>query len=177
MGRRLVSGLFLTRAWELFKRPVLSVYLNILLRSLGAESLRFVDETIDAGYATYRTLATLRVPVESLFPVQVGRGPVPISSTPHFSFVRGHLGHEGAGWNKGDWNRYMTHEPASNVAAVAQRQERFERLIEAIMVYQPMCSSWLRSTQVFGNSRLSMVFIEPQLWQPVNRVLECPAAW
>ena len=84
MQRRLMSGCFLTRAWDRVKRPVLSVYLTVLRRSLGAESLRFVDETIDAGYATYRTLATVRVPVESLFPVQVGRGPVPISSTPHF---------------------------------------------------------------------------------------------
>ena len=177
MERRLMPDSFLVRSWGRVKRPVLSVYLAAFSRLLRAESLQFVDETIDAGYATYRTLARVRVPAESLFPVQVGRGPVPISSTPHFSFVKARLGHEGAGWNKGDWNRYMTHEPASNVAAVAQRQERFERLIEAIMVYQPMCSSWLRSTQVFGNSRLSMVFIEPQLWQPVNRVLECPAAW
>ena len=121
---------FLVRSWGRVKRPVLSVYLAAFSRLLRAESLQFVDETIDAGYATYRTLAIVRVPAESLFPVQVGRGPVPISSTPHFSFVRAHLGHEGAGWKKDDWKRYMTHESASNVAAVAQCQERFERLIE-----------------------------------------------
>ena len=46
--------------------------------------------------------------------------------------MKSHLGHGGAGWNKDDWKRYMTHESASNVAAVAQRQERFERLIEEI---------------------------------------------
>ena len=94
---------FLVRSWGRVKRPVLSVYLAAFSRLLRAESLRFADETIDAGYATYRTLATFRVPVESLFPVQVGRGPVPISSTPHFSFVKARLGHEGAGWNKDDW--------------------------------------------------------------------------
>ena len=105
MQRRLMSDLFLARAWGRVKRPVLSVYLAVLRRSLGAESLRFVDETIDDGYATYRTLAILDVPIESLFPVQVGRGPVPISSTPHFSFVKAHLGHEGAGWNKNDWKK------------------------------------------------------------------------
>ena len=123
---------FLVRSWGRVKRPVLSVYLAAFSRLLRAESLQFVDETIDAGYATYRTLARVRVPAESLFPVQVGRGPVPISSTPHFSFVKARLGHEGAGWNKDDWKRYMTHESASNVAAVAQRQERCERLIEEI---------------------------------------------
>ena len=79
-------------------------------RWLGAESLRFVDDQIDAGYATYRTLAILDVPIESLFPVQLGRGPVPITSTPHFSFVKAHLGHEGAGWNKNDWTKYMTQD-------------------------------------------------------------------
>jgi len=96
---------FLARAWGRVKRPVLTFYLAAFSRLLRVESLQFVDETIDAGYATYRTLAIVRVPAESLFPVQVGCGPVPISSTPHFSFVRAHLGHEGAGWNKDDWKR------------------------------------------------------------------------
>jgi hypothetical protein len=97
-----------------------------------AEGLRFVDETVDAGYATYRTLATVRVPVESLFPVQVGRGPVPISETPHFSFVKAHVGHQGADWNKNDWMSYMAHESASPAAAIAKRQARFEKLIDEI---------------------------------------------
>ena len=132
MQRRLMSGCFLTRAWDRVKRPVLSVYLTVLRRSLAAESLRFVDETIDAGYATYRTLATVRVPVETLFPVQVGLGPVSISSTPHFSFVKAHLGHEGAGWNKNDWKKYMTDESSSPPSSLAPRQGRFERLIDEI---------------------------------------------
>jgi len=132
MMRRLSSGRFLTRAWDRFKRPVLSVYLIVLRRSVGAEGLSFVDETIDAGYATYRTLARVHVLVDSLFPVQVGRGSVPISNTPHFSFVKAHLGHEGAGWNKDDWKKYVTHESDSNSAAVSQRQERFEKLMDEI---------------------------------------------
>ena len=127
-----MSGRFLTRAWNRLQRPVSCVYLTVLRRSLRAESLRFVDETIDAGYATYRTLATVRAPVESLFPVQVGLGPVSISSTPHFSFVKAHLGHERAGWNKNDWKRYMINESSSPPGSVEPRQERFERLINHI---------------------------------------------
>ena len=123
---------FLVRSWCRVRPPVLSVYLAALSRLLRAESLQFVDEAIDAGYAAYRTLARVRVPVESLLPVHVGRGPVSILSSPHFSFVKAHLGRVGARWNKNSWERYMTHESASNVAAVAQRQERFERLIEEI---------------------------------------------
>jgi len=46
--------------------------------------------------------------------------------------VKAHLGHEGAGWNKNDWKKYMTQESASSVSAVAQRQGRFERLIDEI---------------------------------------------
>ena len=110
---------FVTALWESIKRPVLALSLVVFQRWLGAERVHFVDDYIDAGYATYRTLATVRVPVETLFPVQVGRGPVPISSTPHFSFVRAHLGHEGAGWNKNDWKKYMTQGSASSVSAVA----------------------------------------------------------
>ena len=109
--------------------------------------------------------------------MQVGLGPVPISSTPLFSFVKAYLGHEGAGWNKDDWKGYMTHESAANVVAVAKRQERLERLIEELRDTRPMCTSWLQSTQAFGDSKLWMVLIEPQLWRPVNRALECPAAW
>ena len=101
-------------------------------RWLGAERRRFVDEKVDAEDPTYRLLAIVCVPVESLFPVQVRRGPVPISSTPLFSFVKAHLGHEGAAWNKNDWKKYMTQESASSVSAVAQRQGRFERLIDEI---------------------------------------------
>jgi hypothetical protein len=118
----------LARAWTLTKRPILKVYLGVFRGTLCAEALVFVDETIDAGYATYRTLATVRVPVESLFTVQLGHGPIPIDRTPHYSFVRAHLGHEGAGWNRNDWKKYMTHDSA----AVAQRQERFEKLIDEI---------------------------------------------
>ena len=99
-------------------------------RWLGAERRRFVDEKVDAEDPTYRLLAIVCVPVESLFPVQVRRGPVPISSTPLFSFVKAHLGHEGAAWNKNDWKKYMAHESASSVSAIAQRQGRFERLID-----------------------------------------------
>ena len=132
MQRRLMSGRFLTRAWNRLQRPVSCVYSTVLRRSLRAESLRFVDETIDAGYATYRTLATVRAPVESLFPVQVGLGPVSISSTPHFSFVKAHLGHERAGWNKNDWKRYITDESSSPPSSLAPRQGRFERLIDEI---------------------------------------------
>jgi hypothetical protein len=98
----------------------------------SVQNLRFVDETIDAGYATYRTLAKVRVPVELLFPVQVGRGPVPLSSTPHFSFVRAHLGHRGGDWNKTVWKRYMTNDSFSSPATVSRRQARFEKLIEEI---------------------------------------------
>ena len=79
-----MSGRFLTRAWGSIKRPVLAVSLDVFLRWLDAESLRFVDDQIDAGYATYRTLAILDVPIKSLFPVPLGRGPGSISSTPHF---------------------------------------------------------------------------------------------
>lgn len=132
MGGRSMPDSLLVRSWGRVKRPVLSVYLAAFSRLLRAESLQFVDETIDAGYASYRTLARVHVSVDSLFPVQVGRGPVPISNTPHFSFVKAHLGHEGAGWNKDDWKKYMTHEFASNSATVAQRQERFEKLIDEI---------------------------------------------
>jgi len=127
-----MSGRFLTRAWGSIKRPVLAISLVVFHRWLGAERLRFVDDQIDAGYATYRALAILDVPIESLFPVQLGRGPVQITSTPHFSFVKAHLGHEGAGWNKNDWKKYMTQESASSVSAVAQRQGRFEKLIDQI---------------------------------------------
>jgi len=122
----------LARAWTLTKRPILKVYLGVFRGILSAEALLFVDETIDAGYATYRTLASVRVPVESLFPVQPGHGPIPIQRTPHYSFVRAHLGHGGAAWNKDDWKKYMTHESASSSAAVVQRQERFEKLIDEI---------------------------------------------
>ena len=88
-----MSGRFLTRAWGSSKRPVLAISLVIFDRWLGAERLRFVDDQIDAGYASYRALAIRDVPIESLFPVQLGRGPVQITSTPHFSFVKAHLGH------------------------------------------------------------------------------------
>ncbi len=122
----------LATAWDRVKRPVLSGYLAVFGSWLRAEGLRFVDETVDAGYATYRTLATVRVPVESLFPVQVGRGPVHISETPHFSFVKAHVGHQGADWNKNDWMSYTAQESASPGPAIAKRQARFEKLIDEI---------------------------------------------
>ena len=74
----------MTAVWDIVKRPILALSFVVFHRWLGAEHLSFVDDQIDAGYATYRTLAILDVPIESLFPVQVGRGPVPISSTPLF---------------------------------------------------------------------------------------------
>ena len=123
---------FLVRSWGRVKRPVLSVYLVAFSRLLRAKSLQFVDETVDAGYATYHSLALVSCSRGVFFPVQIGRGPVPISSTPHFSFVKAHLGHEGAGWNKNDWKKYMTQESAPSVSAVAQRQGRFEKLIDQI---------------------------------------------
>ena len=58
---------FVTAAWESIKRPVLALSLVVFHRWLGAEHLRFVDDEIDAGYATYRTLAILDVPIESFF--------------------------------------------------------------------------------------------------------------
>ena len=88
---------FVTAVWDSIKRPVLALSLVIFHRWLGAESVRFMDDQIDAGYATYRTLAILDVSIESLFPVPLGLGPVPIISTPHFSFVKAHLGHQGRG--------------------------------------------------------------------------------
>jgi hypothetical protein len=92
----------------------------------------FVDGIVDAGYATYRTLATFNVSIESLFPVQLGRGPVPLASTPHFSFVKAHLGDDVQEWSKQDWKNYMTDQSAFAQAVVARRQERFEKLIEEI---------------------------------------------
>ena len=101
---------FVTAVWDSTKRPVLALSLVVFYRWLGAERVRFVDDRIDAGYATYRTLANLDVSIESLFPVQLGLGPVPITSTPHFSFVKAHLGHQGEVWSKGGWKDYMINE-------------------------------------------------------------------
>jgi hypothetical protein len=122
----------LVRLWKITKRPVLTLTLRILYRWLGAERVRFVDDRIDAGYATYRTLAILDVSIESLFPVQLGLGPVPIISTPHFSFVKAHLGHEGERWSKDGWKDYMINESTSDPGSLEPRQERFEKLIDQI---------------------------------------------
>lgn len=122
----------LVRLWEITKRPVLTLTLRILYRWLGAERVRFVDDRIDAGYATYRTLAILDVSIESLFPVQLSLGPVPIISTPHFSFVKAHLGHEGERWSKDGWKDYMINESTSAPSSLEPRQERFEKLIDQI---------------------------------------------
>ena len=122
----------LVRVWNVTKRPVLALTLRILHRWLGAQRLRFVDDQIDAGYATYRTLAILDVSIESLFPVQLGLGPVPIISTPHFSFVKAHLRHQGQVWSKDSWKDYMINESASPPGSVEPRQERFERLVDHI---------------------------------------------
>ena len=127
-----MSGRFLTRAWGSIKRPVLAISLVVFHRWLGVEHLRFVDDRIDAGYSTYRTLAILDVPIESLFPVQLGRGPVPLTSSPHFSFVKAHLGHQNEAWSKDDGKDYMTNESSSPPGSVAPRQERFEELIDQI---------------------------------------------
>lgn len=77
--KRLLVGV-----WNITKRSVLTLTLRILHRWLGAQRLRFVDDQVDAGYATYRTLAILDVSIGSLFPVHRGLGPVPIAHTPHF---------------------------------------------------------------------------------------------
>ena len=122
----------LVRLWKITKRPVLTLTLRILYRWLGAERARFVDDRIDAGYATYRTLAILDVSIESLFPVQLGLGPVPIISTPHFSFVKAHLGHKGERWSKDGWKDYMINESTSAPGSLEPRQERFEKLIDQI---------------------------------------------
>ena len=98
---------FLTTAWDRIKCPVLALCLVVFYRSLVAERVRFVDDRIDAGYATYRTLAIFDVSIESLFPVQLGLGPVPITITPHFSFVKAHLGHQGEVWSRDGGNEYM----------------------------------------------------------------------
>ena len=58
---------FVTAVWESIKRPVLALSLVVFHRWLGAERLRFVDDQIDAGYATYRTLAILDVPSSRRF--------------------------------------------------------------------------------------------------------------
>lgn len=60
---------FLTAVWDSTKRPVLALSLVVFYRWLGAERVRFVDDQIDVGYATYRTLANLDVSIESVFPV------------------------------------------------------------------------------------------------------------
>ena len=46
--------------------------------------------------------------------------------------MKAHLGHEGAGWNKNDWKKYMTDESSSPPSSLAPRQGRFERLIDEI---------------------------------------------
>ena len=94
---------YVTAVWESIKRPGLALSLVVFPRWLGAERLRVVDDQIDAGYATYRTLAILDVPIESLFPVQLGRGPVPLTSSPHFSFDKAHLGPQNEVWSKDHW--------------------------------------------------------------------------
>lgn len=120
------------RAWNQTKRPVLAAFLWVFRKRLGAQDLRFADETIDAGYATYRTLATVRVPVTSLFPVQVGRGPVPLITTPHFSFVQAHLKEESGSWEKESWRSYTNQASPSSPSTEAKRQQRFEILIDRI---------------------------------------------
>ena len=122
----------LVRVWNITKRPVLTLTLRKLHRWLGAERLRFVDGQIESDYATLRTLAIRDVSIESLFPVQLGLGPVPITSTPHFSFVKAHLGHQGEVWSKDGWKDYMINESSSPPGSVEPRQERFERLIDHI---------------------------------------------
>lgn len=98
---------FVTAVSDSTNRPILALSLVVFYRWLGTERVRFVDDQIDAGYATYRTLANLDVSIESLFPVQLGLGPVPITSTPHSSFVKAHLGHQGGLWSKDGWKDYM----------------------------------------------------------------------
>ncbi len=54
----------LARAGTRTHRPILRAYLSVLRAISSAEALLLVEETIDAGYAAYRTLAKVRVPVE-----------------------------------------------------------------------------------------------------------------
>ena len=123
---------FVTAVWDSTKRPVLALSLVVFYRWLGAERMRFVDDQIDVCYATYRTLAILDVSIESVFPVQLGLGPVPITSTPQFSFVKAHLGHQDEVWSKDGWKEYLINESSSSPGSVEPRQERFERLIDHI---------------------------------------------
>ena len=122
----------LSRAWDSYKRPILRAFLRVFRNRLSAEDLRFVDGLTVVGSPTYRTLATVRVPVESLFPIHEGQGPVAMSSTPHFSFVKAHLGYGGGDWNKIGWKRYMTDGSSLGSFPGPGRQKRFENLIEDI---------------------------------------------
>ena len=68
--------------WNRTKRPILRTLLVVSHYFFRGEGLRFEDRRINAGYATYRTVASLTVLPQSLFAVQVGQGVVPVMTTP-----------------------------------------------------------------------------------------------
>ena len=129
------------------------------------------------GYATYRTLANLDVSIESLFPVQLGLGPVPIASTPHLSFVKAHLGHQGEVWSKDGWKDYMINESSSPPGSVEPRQERFERLIDHISDNPNDVHLLVALNPRLRGFEIVDDFLERQSWRLVGLDRLCRAAW
>jgi hypothetical protein len=97
----------------------------------GGKELTFDTKIVDAGYATYRTVSTIAVPLSSLFPNHFERGPILITDSPHYSFAKAHLEGDSDEWRKSEWRDYIAKQNRYTPEELRKRESRFEGVIES----------------------------------------------